>query len=409
VRYISLFSGIEAASVAFLPLGWTPQVFAEIEEFPSAVLRERFPGVPNVGDVTKHDWAQYSGQCEVMVGGFPCQSMSVAGLRGSLSDPRGQLSLEYARIVHAVDPVWSIAENVPGWLSTGDNAFGHFLGRLVGEDAPLVPVGGRWTNAGMASGPIRTAAWRVLDAQYFGLAQRRRRVFVLSVRGARNWACGAALFPHWKGVPWDPATGREERARATAGLAGSASSRGGPRVGADEAAGGHLIDEVSFALNAKSTGRFDATVETLVPAVFDEMQITHPENRATVGGDRPAGTISRTSRLSVFWTGDGEVADPLSTTEGKTYTHEGNSMRLRNVVAHESAGGRPGIRRLTPLETERLQGFSDGHTAIEFKGKPAKDAVRYRAVGNSMAVPVVRWLGQRILAVQGLAPPDPRR
>ena len=195
VRYISLFSGIEAASVAFGPLGWNPICFAEIEAFPSAVLAHHYPDVPNVGDMTKHDWSQYRGACDLVVGGPPCQAFSVAGLRLSMEDDRGNLSLQYMRAVHAIDPVWSITENVPGWLSTKDNAFGCFLAGLVGEDAELRPPGGRWTDAGLVTGPERTAAWCIKDAQFYGVAQRRRRVFVLSVRGIGNWRCAEALFP----------------------------------------------------------------------------------------------------------------------------------------------------------------------------------------------------------------------
>jgi DNA (cytosine-5)-methyltransferase 1 len=202
LRYISIFSGIEAASVAWTPLGWIPVAFAEVDPFCSALLALRFPSVPNLGDVTKADWAAYRGLADVVVGGFPCQSFSIAGKRASLTDPRGNLSLAYVEVVHAVDPSWSLAENVPGWLSTEDNAFGVFLGALVGHDAPLVSIleGGRWPDAGVADGPKRTAAWRILDAQWYGLSQRRRRVFVLSARGTGNRAAAEALFPVASGV-----------------------------------------------------------------------------------------------------------------------------------------------------------------------------------------------------------------
>jgi DNA (cytosine-5)-methyltransferase 1 len=139
VKYLSFFSGIEAASVAFGPLGWEAVAFAEIEAFPSAVLAHRFPKVPNLGDMTKVDWSKYRGKVDLVCGGPPCQAFSIAGLRESMNDARGNISLAYVRAIHAVQPRWCLTENVPGWLSTKDNAFGCFLAGLVGADAPLLP------------------------------------------------------------------------------------------------------------------------------------------------------------------------------------------------------------------------------------------------------------------------------
>jgi len=180
MRYISLFSGIEAATTAWHPLGWEPVAFSEIEPFPSAVLAHHYPCVPNLGDMTAVDWSLYKGKADAVVGGSPCQAFSVAGLRNSLNDERGNLTLEYVNAVNAIDPHIVVWENVPGVLNTKDNAFGCFLAALVGEDTPLEPPGKRWTNAGCVYGPQRTAAWRILDAQFFGVAQRRRRVFVVA-------------------------------------------------------------------------------------------------------------------------------------------------------------------------------------------------------------------------------------
>lgn len=229
MKYVSLFSGIEAASVAWRPLGWTPLAFAEIDAFASAVLAHHFPAVPNHGDVTAFDWSTYRGVCDLVVGGSPCQSFSVAGLRGSLSDDRGNLALAYCKIVHAIDPTYALYENVPGILNTKDNAFGCLLAGLVGEDDALTPpayMGIGWPDAGVVTGPERSAAWRVLDAQYFGVAQRRRRVFVLSVRGSGNWACAEALFPLSDGMPWDLAPSRETRRRVAGSLGGGSGNRG---------------------------------------------------------------------------------------------------------------------------------------------------------------------------------------
>ena len=181
MRYLSVCSGIEAASVAWESLGWTPVAFAEIERFPSQVLAHHFPGVPNLGDMTRYkEWDIDRGAVDLIVGGTPCQSFSVAGLRKGLEDPRGNLALTFLGMVDHYRPEWVIWENVPGVLSDKGNAFGCFLGALAGEDCELQPPGKKWQDAGCVYGPKRTIAWRVLDAQYFGLAQRRRRVFVVA-------------------------------------------------------------------------------------------------------------------------------------------------------------------------------------------------------------------------------------
>ncbi len=166
--------------MAAKPLGWEPVAFAEIEPFPSAVLAHHYPDLPNVGDVTAQDWSQYRDRCDVVIGGSPCQAFSVAGRRESLADERGNLTLAFVEAVNAVDPAFVVWENVPGVLNTRDNAFGCFLAALAGDDRPFVaPDGGAWSNAGVVVGSRRALAWRMLDAQYFGVPQRRRRVFVV--------------------------------------------------------------------------------------------------------------------------------------------------------------------------------------------------------------------------------------
>lgn len=219
MRFGSVCSGIEAASVAWAPLGWKAAWLAEIEPFPCAVLAHHYPSVPNLGDMTKIARAILTGEVpppDVLCGGTPCQAFSVAGLRESLSDARGNLTLKFVEIADAIDHVrvgrgedecivfW---ENVPGVLSTRDNAFGCFLGGLAGEDGPLEPPGGKWANAGAVYGPARAVAWRALDAQYFGVAQRRRRVFV--VASARKGFDPAAVLFEWDGVRRDTAPSRE--------------------------------------------------------------------------------------------------------------------------------------------------------------------------------------------------------
>ena len=227
MRYGSVCSGIESASVAWEPLGFMPAWFAEVEPFPSAVLAHHWPQVANLGDMTQLPTLIRAGLIEapdVLVGGTPCQAFSVAGMRNGLEDERGQLTIKYVEVANAIDErrprgeeciaVW---ENVPGVLSSKDNAFGCFLAALVGEDDPLEPAGKKWGNAGIVYGLQRVAAWRVLDAQYFGVAQRRRRVFV--VASARDGFNPAAVLFEFEGLRRDTPPSRET-GKETAGDAG---------------------------------------------------------------------------------------------------------------------------------------------------------------------------------------------
>ncbi|HDL8507682.1 TPA: DNA cytosine methyltransferase [Yersinia enterocolitica] len=220
MRYGSVCSGIEAASLAWEPLGWSAAWFSEIEPFPSAVLAHHWPAITNLGDMTKIAEFVRSGKKveapDILVGGTPCQAFSVAGLRNGLADTRGQLTLSYVELADAIDDtrrqrgekesiiVW---ENVPGVLSSKDNAFGCFLAALAGEDEPLVPSGKKWTNAGYVSGPKRAIAWIIKDAQYFGVAQQRRRVFV--VASARDDINPAEILFEFDGLRRDSAPSRE--------------------------------------------------------------------------------------------------------------------------------------------------------------------------------------------------------
>lgn len=225
MKYLSVCSGIEAATVAWHPLGWQPLAFAEIEPFPSAVLAHHWPEVPNLGDMTNYgNWPSI--RPDIIVGGTPCQAFSVAGMRRGLADARGNLALTFCQLADHFDPEWIVWENVPGVLSSKDNAFGCFLAGLCGASDPIVPVR-RWANAGMVSGPKRTVAWRILDAQFFGVAQRRRRVFVVAVRGPGNWRSAAALFPVSDGLHWDSPPSRKTREGIAGTITGGARKRGG--------------------------------------------------------------------------------------------------------------------------------------------------------------------------------------
>lgn len=205
MRYISLFSGIEAASVAWAPLGWEPLAFAEIEPFCCELLEKRFPDVPNLGDVCGVDWSAYRGKCDLIVGGSPCQAFSVAGRREGLDDPRGRLMLEYARAVRDVKPRWVLWENVPGVLSQdGGRAFGTLLGLL--EDCGYA------------------LAWRVLDAQFFGVPQRRRRVFLV---GHTRAQCAAAVLFESESLQGSAPSSADKRAELAAGTGRGSEGAGG--------------------------------------------------------------------------------------------------------------------------------------------------------------------------------------
>ena len=342
MRYLSICSGIEAASVAWRPLGWQTAAVAEVDPFPCAVLQHRFPNVPNWGDITKLEgWPDAT--VDVLVGGTPCQSFSIAGLRAGLADPRGALVHAFAGIAARYRPRWIVWENVPGVLSVdGGRTFAGFL-RGLGD------VGYQ-------------CAWRVFDAQYFNLAQRRARVFVVGYLG--DWRPAAAVLVEPESLRGDPAPRRASRQDVARPVASGSGSSGGYRNDADTA--DNLIVGTLQASMGKRGGIVDECGSSGLVAV-------------------PA--------VAFEW--PPELADPITANEGSTYTHEGSrNFRLHNVV--------DGVRRLTPRECERLQGFSDDWTLIPYRGKPAKDGPRYRAIGNSMPVPVMSWIGRRIQAVESI-------
>lgn len=581
MRYGSVCSGIEAASVAWESLGWQPAWFAEIEAFPSAVLAHHWPDVANLGDMTKIAAAVRAGDVaapDVLVGGTPCQAFSIAGLRNGLDDERGQLTLSYVELANAIDDkrrergedeaiiVW---ENVPGVLSSKDNAFGCFLAGLAGESSELQPAGGKWTHAGCVYGPQRIIAWRVLDAQFFGVAQRRRRVFV--VASSRKDVDPAAVLFEFNsmrrntppcretqpevashagkrpdgGSHWDHPANPHPTLNQSNNIGGIGASnqeifsqRGSGIVGAYRmtAFGEYADDEtastvkardykdatdlavtysnVSRTLLAKSNDSMAEDLETYAvhdtqdPDTNHELAHTlgrnHGQENAVCYGFKPgqgskAGGIGWAEELSPTLTsaqsgtnltpaiafaensrgeillqgGDGQITGPLSTGGGKpgqgfpaiafSYKYHGAdatvdmspTLRAGNHdTSHANSGQPPAIciqhasigrhdaagpqgkgyqedvaftqdsrssadvvqygmqvRRLTPVECERLQGFPDNHTMISWRGKDADecpDGPRYKAIGNSMAVPVMRWIGERIAAALPVEAPAPR-
>lgn len=546
ITYGSVCSGIEAATVAWEPLGWRAAWYAEIEPFPCAVLAHRYPGTPNHGDMTRLASMVLSGKIpapDALVGGTPCQAFSVAGMREGLADPRGALTIKYVELLDAIDHVRTLRgqpaaacvwENVPGVLSDKGNAFGCFLGALVGESTELKPPGGKWKDAGCVYGPRRTVAWRILDAQYFGLAQRRRRVFV--VASARAEFDPLEVLFEREGLRRDTPP-RRSAGQAPAGTI--TASTGG--VDENDAADGRLTVfggnntagpiDIAPARNAcaSASGRMDFETEAFVisgtlqasgKAAGSATQQDAESGMLVVHGTQDPCTLTdqafalgrnsgqenavmafaENSRSEIrLEGGDGQVVGTLSTGGGKPgqglpciafscKDHGADAGELAPTLramghggSHANAGGqvavcitgditrtlkaegfdasedgtgrgqpivaayqicgankrpdRPNgglyvkeaevskaldaaggldpacnqggvairsgsaVRRLTPRECERLQGFTDDYTLIPYRGKPASDCPdgpRYKAIGNSKAVPVVRWIGQRL-------------
>ena len=400
MRYLSVCSGIEAATVAWHPLGWEAAAFAEIEPFPSSVLAHHYPTVPNLGDMSKFkEWNL--GAIDLLVGGTPCQSFSVAGLRKGLADPRGNLMLTYLAIANQYRPRWLVWENVPGVLSSnGGRDFGTFLGGL-GE-----------LGYGFA--------YRVLDAQYFGVAQRRRRVFVVGCLG--DWRSAAAVLFERDSLQGNPApsriTGKGAAKCLTRGAnqrldfetedfvtTGTLSSRstGGGGLGTDfECAGGliaHTLKGEGFDASEDGTGRGTP----LVPVAFsakdcgaDATEDLSPTLRAG-GFDKSHANSGNWMGVAAFKGGQGSAAGGIGYDEHVAPTlsaADSGSNRTPTLMAGMQ------VRRLTPVECERLQGFPDHYTLVPHNGKPAADGPRYKALGNSMAVPVMHWIGKRIDQVE---------
>jgi len=478
MKYLSVCSGIEAASVAWEPLGWEPVAFSEIEPFPAAVLKHRWPKVQNLGDMTKYEqWNIPSGSVDLLVGGTPCQSFSVAGLRKGLHDPRGGLMLTFLEIAKSLRPRWVVWENVPGVLSShGGRDFGSFLGAL-GE------LGYGW-------------AYRVLDAQWFGVAQRRRRVFVVGCLG--DGASAAKVLFESEGVRRNPAPSREAGqgvatdAQEGVGISPTITQCKGSRGGCShealmeikavheasvfrmQAFGEYSGDGTASAMKARDYK--DATDLVAIP-IHDQatrnagkrgdkqdgkgnglgvgkpgdpcptltkgdkhavLYENHPNDSRVTGPHEVA-----PSCVSRFGTGGGNVPlvqeaiafEPgIATREGSesrfvkelsptlrkdmgdnqvavavdTYNQaiQDKAVPIRSTasdVCHTGGVINPkdkmAVRRLTPKECERLQGFPDDHTLIPWRNKPADqcpDGPRYKALGNSMAVPCMRWIGERI-------------
>jgi DNA (cytosine-5)-methyltransferase 1 len=561
MKYLSVCSGIEAASKAWEPIGWEPVAFSEIEPFPSAVLKHHWPKVQNLGDMTQHEqWNIPSGTVDLLVGGTPCQSFSVAGLRQGLKDPRGNLMLTYLAIAERLKPRWLVWENVPGVLSSnGGKDFGSFLGAL-GE------LGYEW-------------AYRVLDAQWFGVAQRRRRVFVVAHLGEGSLA--AKVLFESESVRRDTPPSREARQGVATNVAPSLTASNDPSrspqssevtqqvnavleattyrmqafgeysndgtasamkardykdatdlvaepvaynitfcdsngVRSDRLDGGLYVNKTDVTNSLTRAGIGTNVVQPVIaPVVIDraafnqgqnaqykphiehsetmdslvargphavlyenhpnDSRVTGPHDVApscvsrygtgggnvplvqegvdlynqaltgdvhcplrTAGGHgAPAALVQEAipidlrnanrdpekhDKINRQGVGVGKIGDPAHTMT-KEFTHGvAVAVDTYNQALQEKAapirsaasdvchtGGvinpadRMAVRRLSPRECERLQGFNDDHTLIPWRNKPADqcpDGPRYKALGNSMAVPCMAWIGKRIDAVE---------
>jgi DNA (cytosine-5)-methyltransferase 1 len=497
MKYLSVCSGIEAATVAWHSLGWTPLAFSEIEKFPSQVLAHHYPNTPNLGDMTQFKEWNFESDVNVLVGGTPCQSFSVAGLRKGLDDPRGNLMLTYLAIAAKQRPKWVVWENVPGVLSSnGGLDFASFL-RGLGQ-----------LGYGFA--------YRVLDAQYFGVAQRRRRVFVVGCAG--DWRAAAAVLFERHSLQGHPAPSREKRegvapstrdGAEVGSLMPAMHSEISPALKARDAKGpssdgdgdgdgdGAILVPMAYTLSGGSdrglhvnkvqvatcldthnaVGEFkeqSQNAQTLVaqPIALDMAQITSKANGSRAEPGLPTGTLAKGSSMHValavyelhsqdsrvrelgdvcstvsatYGAGGGNVPvtiQPIAFSrndDGRDATHNlaptmrvaGNAggvlaaafgfdaynhtvqgqvnqpLRVSSAPGQVDAVGGivqgMAVRRLSPKECERLQGFPDNYTDIQPKGKATPDGPRYKALGNSMAVPVMAWIGERIAQVEGIA------
>ena len=375
MKYLSVCSGIEAATVAWHDLGWKPVALSEIEKFPSAVLAHHYPHVPNVGDMTKFkEWNLEP--IDLLVGGTPCQSFSVAGLRKGLDDPRGNLMLTFLAIAERERPKWIVWENVPGVLSSnGGRDFGTFL-------AALGELGYGW-------------AFRVLDAQWFGVAQRRRRVFVVGCLG--DQASAAAVLFESESVQRNPAPSREKGQGAAGGVipsvAGSFDTEcGGGKLTHQSVANGHIIGTITARM-FNSLGARDVEEGALLPVA---QPVAFYDYLGSQGGGVEVGvspTLKKKDGVAVTQ----PVAPALTASNDPSRSPQSSEVTQQVTAVHSVTMQ---VRRLTPVECERLQGFPDGYTNIPWRKKDeAPDGPRYKALGNSMAVPCMAWIGQRIAEV----------
>ncbi len=415
MRYLSVCSGIEAATVAWEGLGWEAVGFSEIERFPSSVLAHHYPDVKNYGDMTKYkEWDIDGDSVDLLVGGTPCQAFSVAGLRKGLEDPRGNLSLVFVGMVEHFKPEWVVWENVPGVLSSnGGRDFGSFIGALASIGYGF--------------------AWRCLDAQYFNVPQRRRRIFLVAHSSGDSRRAAEVLFEP-ESLRGHSPKGNSKGQKSTSSSASSFDANGIQRT-----VGTLCADTHPGAYSGQ-----DAYTGRLVPVMYEN----HPNDSRITGPVDPSPTVAArwgtgggntplvqhtfrksrraqsaedyetwvpdnvTNTLNCFDIGDIRSVDIVTAPipiqdvrpidkgqNGLGIGKEGDPSYTLDKMATQGVAHHMAVRRLTPIECERLQGFPDGYTDIRPNGKDTPDGPRYKALGNSMAVPCMRWLGKRIQSV----------
>ena len=361
--YGSVCSGVEAATVAWHPLGWKPAWFCEFEKFPSAVLKHHYPDVPNLHDMTEilENEVFNDKSINVLVGGTPCQSFSIAGLRKGLDDERGNLALQFCKILERKKPRWFIWENVPGVLSSNEGRdFGNILGAMG--------------QCGYGF------AYRVLDAQYFGVAQRRRRVFVVGYLG--DWRPAAAVLFEQESLRGDITKIKKEGENPTESIGKCLTARGA-------GGGNHDPETANFAINGN---------------IIDRTEISGG-NGLGITSDGLLPTLRTSDIHAVCYSFDSLASNSMKSQNpysGCKITTKSKTIDTTNSCPSKNQGGigvlyNKIIRRLTPIECERLQGFPDNYTNIPWRAKDySPDGPRYKAMGNSMAVPVMKWIGERI-------------
>lgn len=447
MKYISVCSGIEAASVAWHGLGWEPVAFAEIEAFPSTVLAHHYPDVPNLGDISKVDWRPYHGTVDLVVGGTPCQSFSIAGKREGLDGASG-LVFEYFRLLREVQPRWFVWENVPGSFSSNGGADFQSILR-------------EWNKCGYH------VSWAILDAQHFGVPQRRRRIFAVGHSG--DWRYPAKVLFEPDCLRRDTQKGGKARKGSASPVEGRTRSHweGGPHPTLNQSlkssggiamsnqelfsqGGGGLVSQPwpadkASCLNAhfgEKMGLENQHINQGAPLFVPAFSPTMLRMRSGCEGGGKGALMSENKSLTLATGNDqvlfepipintqvatrhhslgrgtgfgvGEPGDPAYTLQAghshavacDTYNNTVDSvapaLTCKNDGTHSGPSlielmPRLAVRRLTPTECERLQGFPDGWTDIPWRGKDhAPDGPRYKALGNSMAVPCMRWIGERI-------------
>jgi len=369
MRYLSVCSGIEAATVAWKNLGWKAEAYSEIEPFPASILARHYPETPNLGDITEYEkWK--IGSIDILVGGTPCQSFSTAGGRDGMDDPRGRLALAFSGIAARFLPRWIVWENVPGVLSSnGGKDFASFIESLVKFGYGL--------------------SWRVLDAQYFGVPQRRRRVFVIGHLG--GWRSAAAVLFERESLRWNNQEMRKKRKDSSADTSSSSGISAIAFTAAEARRSGTIAGSRIAPTLTSQTKRGDT--EPCVAISAPTLTASNDPSRGPQSSEITAQVeaVVRATSRGCFWDGS-EVSQTIDSVVAK-----GQMMPEKNrfpVVPPNSI--EPQVRRLTPRECERLQGFPDDYTLSKY------DSPRYKALGNSMAVPVMRWIGERIQMVENI-------